>query len=486
MGIMKPGWRWFVLAFTIVLMGCVRSGPSESKHIGTATLFDVDSTFKEFYDRLGGQVRLGPCITPKFEMDGLFYQYTANALMVYDPNVTSFQRYQLASIGKDIPIAEGGVDAPERGVIYINGHRIWEEAAPIYEKLGSSIVGAPLTDVRYNPSLRRYEQYFENMGFYRMETDPAGNIHLLTYGAWACGDFCQYQAVAGNIILPDAPLAPSEPALRAVDEAIDVVAARLGRAITGQAISATHVALDGKFEKIYEYLVIIADPDNPSRPYVRPLVDALHIPPDTLELRDAGQFFFTVEGDQGYNIPAYFMEFIKRHGGMETSGTPVTRQYSLSSAVTRQCYMNLCLEYHSQAPESLRVRPALQGYIYKDLYYRPANPTPVPAPSLAAVSLKVWEEYPLLDTNQEQIIYTAVYEHNVPVRGVDLKLTVTLPDGAQKTYAMAATDSDGQTSFRLDRVRGDTGTLVPYQVCVVSPAIEQTCDTQGFLIWDAP
>ena len=148
------------------------------------TIAVVDTHFSHFYDLLGGEDVLGSLISPIFSNHGREYQYTAAALMVYDPQDVSGQHYQLAPIGIEIGIAEPPSDPASPG-----GHKVFSGFQGFYEQLGGAqVVGLPLTDVRYNHERGGIEQYFENLGFYQLDSDPPHEIHLISYGAWMCGD----------------------------------------------------------------------------------------------------------------------------------------------------------------------------------------------------------------------------------------------------------------------------------------------------------
>ena len=73
--------------------------------------------------------------------------------------------------------------------MFLNGHVIPGEFFAKYNELGGEdVVGKPLTGMIYSPVYRRYEQYFENLGFYRLANAPTGDVQLLAYGSWACKD----------------------------------------------------------------------------------------------------------------------------------------------------------------------------------------------------------------------------------------------------------------------------------------------------------
>jgi hypothetical protein len=150
----------------------------------------VDSRFLEFYENLGGVDNLGISISPKFIQDGVVYQYTAAALMAYDVRLPADQSYFLAPIGIEMDITEMPSD-----INFPGGHAIHPDFQAVYEQLGKIyITGLPLTTGRYNPERGGVEQYFENVGFYHLDTDPPGEVHLLQYGAWLCASSCDYSA----------------------------------------------------------------------------------------------------------------------------------------------------------------------------------------------------------------------------------------------------------------------------------------------------
>jgi hypothetical protein len=177
------------------------------------------------------------------------------------------------------------------------------------------------------------------------------------------------------------------------------------------------------------------------------------------------------------------MDYITQYGGIEVFGYPFTQEYDVTTQVTRQCFVNVCLEFHRTAPELLRIRPQPVGYIYRALNGFPqANTTPTPI--YQSASLKTWESEPLIPQSHQQVIWAAVYDDGIPVSGIELRLTLTLPDGTQQTYLMSLTDDQGQSWVTLPSIRGANGTLVPYQVCVTSAAMDTLCDQQSFILWD--
>jgi choline dehydrogenase-like flavoprotein len=474
------GWRILGLVVLVGLLGACDSAQAPGNpNSGTS----VGAIFKEFYQRLGGEALVGPCLTQAFERDGLTYQYTSAVLMVYDPNAPTPKRYSLASLGNEFGVKEppGGQATRTK----IGDYWAWEEILPIYERLGVEITGYPLTNVRYNAELHRYEQYFEKMGFYRYETDPQNNVHLLAYGAKTCGTYCTYLSVRDAVPEHNSLPMPSAADLQSAEMTISQMAARLGTQVTGRAITPAFKGSSGQIEQVFENLVFTVSPDDTRRASVRSLQDALGMRPDPLETQDPNDYFYEKENGLGYNISSYFMDYITFHGGVEVSGTPISREYNVNDRITRQCYTNLCLEFHRTAPETLRIRPQAIGYIYRDLNYRPVAEDVAPI-SYQATSLKIWEDDPLISQKRQQVVRAAVYDNNVPVKGVELRLSLTLPDGTQNTYTMPLTNDEGQSSIALPLISGPNGTLVPYKVCVTSAASDKLCDQQSFILWESP
>lgn len=189
--------------FSVFMVACgLRSdrgstlGETSSTSRARAGTYPVDPIFEEFYVHLGGIDTLGPAISPLQEEDGLRRQYVENGLMVYDLRATPSDRYRLAPLGNAFEVAESPVPEPEstRGR-YVAGHVIDPSFLSLYESLGGArFVGRPITEARHNPAKMRIEQYFENLGFYRLVGEPAGRAHLLAYGVLACDRNCRYTA----------------------------------------------------------------------------------------------------------------------------------------------------------------------------------------------------------------------------------------------------------------------------------------------------
>jgi len=163
--------------FTLVLVSCADDG-LEPDYNQPASI-TIEPIFREYYDELGGEEILGPAISPSFSEGNNKYQYVQSALLVFNPNDPSGQRIQLAPLGMEMNVAEPGVQRPDRpNVRYIDGHIIYPEFVVLYEKLGGARhTGRPISEVHYNPDIKRYEQFFENVGMYILESDPEVKHH---------------------------------------------------------------------------------------------------------------------------------------------------------------------------------------------------------------------------------------------------------------------------------------------------------------------
>jgi hypothetical protein len=451
--------------------------------------YRIDPVFADFYADLGGRDVIGPALSPKYESGGLYYQITSKLMLRYNPNAASLNRVGLVPLGPEMGIIEPALPYPENpGDNFRNGHYIWEEIIPWYERWGQAIVGLPLTEVRYNAELKRYEQYFENMGFYRLENEPAGTLHLLAYGAWKCANNCQYTSITDAAGPASVPLTASEATILIADAAIREAANRLGKDITGAPLTETFVQRrDGRIEKIYEFVVIVVDVETPGRPYLCPVAVDLGIASDDPVASTPQQeaYYWPVSESLGYWVRSEYWNFIVTHGGQEVSGAPRTLDNPRSRTVSRQCFTNLCLEFHDNAPAVLRVRPAALGYIYKELYY--STPLPAPTPTLPAqtISLNAWERDALLASGQSQEIVAAVFENDVPIADIELSMAVSMPDGSQPIYRMGPTNADGQARLTLPAITAPNGTVITYRVCTTNVSGPVFCYIENFVIWDA-
>jgi hypothetical protein len=475
-----------LVLFAILITACNQQNPETFQAQLPEGAYPVDPLFSSFYSNLGGQETLGISISPMFAVGDRRFQYVENGCLEYDPSQPSSQAFRLSSLGLDMQVSDPKVSPSGRpGSIYVDGFNINPEVLPLYQQLGGArFTGRPLTEMHHNPDQKRYEQYFENVGFYWSEAETPDKIALLAYGAWKCDVKCRKPLNANSIV----KLSPSVGAgmISPFREAIS----RLGPDFTGFSESNVYYASDGNIEQIFQYLVLFADPDNLSRVHARPLTEMLGMLPDPLEMPSElrGMYFFPTEGSLGYNIPYAFFNYIIEHGGFEISGPPVTRVFMTEENHFQQCFKNICIEYHLNAnlPEDRRIRPVPLGTKYRQSMEKTPQVTFEDTQSYQSISMFSWERYPIVKPDQNQEIAVGLFENGVPLLNIEPILYLTLPDGSQQALYFPPTGPNGFSYLRLDPIKAQNATLIPYEVCISSVLGESMCKKESFLIWHIP
>jgi hypothetical protein len=444
----------------------------------------VDPLFHEFYTHMGGQNVLGPAISPIFEYADFKFQYVQAGCLMYDSTAPEDARFRMAALGLDMGVAEEAVAQPDQpGLLYVDGHIIYSGFTARYQELGGArYVGKPLTEVHYNPNSQRYEQYFENLGFYRLESEAPESVHLLAYGAWKCDASCRYvPPLNARVDLPSLVNTPGDRPFRdKVNE--------LGSDFTGFALTEPYQAEDGFVEQIYENIVLAMDPKNPSDVFLRPLPEEIGILPQALAVpvKLDGMSFWEVSAGKGYNVPQAFLDYISAHGGINVSGPPIGELFLTKENAFRQCFTNLCLDYQmgAQVPDVLRIHLAPLGHPYKDLHYKPGTENNyVEEKAMQALSLQVWERFQFISSQQMEEIGASVLQGATPMAQVEPILVVFMPDGTLRTYYFPPTGADGKTYARIDPINAPNGTLIPYEVCISNVNKELFCVKDSFVIW---
>ncbi len=463
------------LLIVILIISC-----SSPAGISSRYTYPIDPAFSDFYRQFGGEKVLGPVISPVFTQDGGSYQYVLAGLLSYDPNQAPLKRFHFANVSSsDWQINKAGENIQNGpNLLYVNGHKIWEEINSLYTQFGTDIMGLPLTGVVANDAKQRYEQYFEGMGFYRNYTAPIGDVNLMPYGAWKCGNSCRYTT-------PDLPPPVSSytPGTSATEQLFLQEAQRLGYAYTGAPLSSPYLGSDSNFQMVFENVVLYIDPAGGHQVRLRPLPFWLGIKSDkpvNLQVAD-WLSFYPIQDGNGYNIPKAFIGYINEHGGMEYSGEPITEYKTQADNGYSQCFMNICLVYHPTAPVDLVIRPGNLGYEYYSIRIKP---TPTPPSMATSIQIMAWEEYPLIISGQRQTIYIESGRSGKPLKGVEISLLVTGPDGISKTYALTPTGADGKTSIELDPIEGPNGSIVAYDVCLIGSDSPPACLSRSYTIWD--
>lgn len=475
-----------ILILLLFLAGCADGKTTKLPELTPEGAKSVDPLFREFYDHLGGAEILGPAISPIFSYEDRKYQYIQAGCMEYNLQALASERYRLSPLGLELGISDSPVPAPSQSdQVYVEGHIIFEVFVPLYRQLGGArYVGRPLAEVKYNPEKQRFEQYFENLGFYWMEYDHPEKVSLLAYGAWKCDSKCRYQ------IPLSAQIQLSSISSTLDGKAFREVVSRLGPDFTGIALSDPFIGDQGKVEQVYENVVLVEDPHSPVQVSLQPLPEKVGIQPGRMEEDNGieGMVFWAIENDQGYNIPQQFINYLTFHGGVEISGPPISELILEDNQIFRQCYRNLCLDYHlsNVIPVDVRIRPAPLGKTYLDLYYPTFGSGFSESQAMDEISLQVWERYQFGGSDQAQEIGVMILEGKKPLRSIEPALILLMPDGYQNSYYFPPTGEDGQTLLTLDPIKAQNGTLIPYQVCISSLTSEIFCVQDSFVIWNTP
>jgi len=510
--------------------------------------YPVDPLFSDFYEFLGGMDTLGPAITPLQESGNVKIQYLSSALMVYDSQTSEREGYLLASIGLYLGVAEPAVQNYSPTDVVVNGHIINPKFLSKFEAMGGeAIVGRPITEARYNLDYDRYEQYFENLGFFIKTGDLDEQIHLMAYGAFVCDHQCRFQAHQLSIPSIKPPL--QEPFASTV--------ANFGSSVVGKPLTDPYLSEDGKIEVIFENLVLIVDPEGyesvvdelPSNGdflsdptenmrifrgegeslnlqiwlpqvlfsipgidldeerqitfhialpivvnfgreevpvvQVRPIVELVGIKrrPNVQDNQDPLMDFYPIKEDFGHNVPQFFYSYIERLGGYEISGDPISEVYAVEGGEFRQCFENLCLDFDPKAPVERQLSLAPLGISYKDQYYDQREGVIQPQDN-ENIGIQVWETESFVSSKAKQEIQIVIKKDGLPIQASEPILIISLPDSSQIEYYFPATDEDGWSHLVLPPISAPTGTLIPYQVCLPDIEHEDICVSDNYLIWD--
>lgn len=438
----------------------------------------VDVLFSDFYRFLGGEEMLGEAISPMVEKDGRFFQYTMNALMVYDPSSPATEYFKLFPIGRELGIVEKSVSPPvQSDQLYVNGHIIGKPFQTYYNKMGSISYGAPLTEMFYNRLRNRYEQYFESVAFYQMK--DSGEIGLLAYGSFMCADSCKKVEKGNSVFDYSYRIAP---VFRSFVE-------QYGILFTGFPIGELY-SVDGKWFQVFQNIVLMAElPENPQSVRLFSIVKNLGMMPENPLPPSSAQgmsFYSTLDG-QGYEIPDFFWDYLVAHGGLQVSGAPVSHLKPFSDETLRQCFENLCLLYDQHAQPNASVFPDQLGYQYLGLLSDPgAIVEPTSVSRQASIVLRVEESQSTLSSEEQQEISVAVLRNGFPASGVALEVNLTMPDESKLTFSMPDTGADGKSSLTLPAILAENGSVILYQVCVINQEQANFCYEDSFAIWNQP
>ncbi|MCX8061729.1 MAG: hypothetical protein N3D16_04025, partial [Anaerolineales bacterium] len=320
--------------------------------------FPLAPEMESYYREVGGEEVLGALISPRLEEGNYVYQYTVNALMFRTKGVGAEREVGFVPIGLDLSLPSLGT---RNDGSRISAFPIHQEFLPLYEKLGSERVGSALSGLRYNPRQGRYEQFFEGVGMYRLETDPPGRAKLMAYGVWKCGMACLYPVPAQAEVIPP----------KRLDPRVVSLVERLGVDLTGFPLSPAIQGPDGKDIVIFENVVIEVPSVGKDGVKLLPLPQRLGILAEGMVANHENdqKIFLSLHGDKGHHIWRSFMSYIDAHGGLELIGLPIGEPIEWEQGSIRQCFENLCLLEDRQIEGVYRIRPSPLGFEYASLYF---------------------------------------------------------------------------------------------------------------------
>lgn len=463
------------------LSGRILSWELASRRNSTKNLspgdYAIDPVFKGFYAALGGEAVLGPAISPVATIDGVVKQYLAAGLMIFDPTQVKSTRFSLAPLGLELGVGEGELlgKAYQSGRI-INGYLVIGDFLTTYERLGGArFVGKPISEAYYNREKSRIEQYFENLGFYKLDSES--KVRLMAYGAYACDRNCRDQGLSSGIAVRE-PILP-QPFLNKIVE--------LGLPFVGKPLTGLHYAPDGKQEVIFENLVLVADANNPENVYIRSIAVKVGDEAYGLSFPSDSQldFFYEIKDGMGYNIPTYFIDYMDQFGGLQTAGKPISEVFSPEPGVYWQCFTNLCLEFTIKTDSGEKLGPVPLGSKYLNEEFEAVRDFSANQ-QLDDLDIKVWEKNTFVASDGFQEIHVALYESGSPLKNFEPLLIVTMPDGSQRKAYFQPSDKNGRTSIGIPPIQAPSGTLIAYRICLaLGIPDEPRCVGDNYLIWDS-
>lgn len=442
-----------------------------------------------YYKKVGGEEVLGTLISPRLEDGNYVYQYTVNALLFSPKGLVSEQEVGFVPIGLDLNLPSIASNQLNRS----SDFPVYSEFLPLYEKLGRKRVGAALSGLRYNPRQKRYEQFFEGVGMYRLESDPPGRAKLLAYGAWKCGAACLYPVPAQAEVIPP----------ERVDSRVSDLVGRLGVDLTGFPLLPALAESDGREIVIFENVVVEIPIDGQGEAKLLPLPQKLGILPEGLVANQENEqkVFLSLHGDKGHHIWRSFMSYLDAHGGVELVGLPITEPVEWERGSIRQCFENLCLVEDHQIEGVYRIRPSPLGFEYASLSFpsefggegRLSLQSGQQSATLAAehlsnpanqeITLEILEAKPFVDQQTQQEIGVIVRIGGRLAMDIQPTLHLFFPNGEVSSFEMPPTNEEGKSSFTIPPIQAPNGTLVEYRICIKTPSGVEGCASDDYLIW---
>jgi hypothetical protein len=456
-------------------------------------MFSIDPVFRIFIRNIGGQKIIGPAISSVLDYGDKKTQFFEKGMLIFDPNASPVGMVQFWPVGMELQVEEPPIETPgfiEDGALFINGHYISPDFARFFNQIGGlPVTGNPLTEMRYNPSYQRYEQFFENVGMYQGNSNNA-DVNLLSYGSWMCAKKCG-PGLDGSGIL-DVGLPILEPYLSEIN--------KTGRDFIGYPLDCKIDAPDQSSSeiKVFKNLVMTSDPQTSGSMKYLPLPELIGIQkeaPSPQVFEDRAVFVPTTNDGEGFNVPTPLMEYLERHGGLGVSGLPIERFQEYGKGF-RQCFEHLCLTHQPETVPWLQTQPEALGYFFIRLHpecmksklqkFEGADQA-LSEGNPSEIRINSWEEYPYISPGYAQTIHVLLKDEvNRPLAGYEAELVVKVPDNSGDiTIKFPPTDGSGQTQVEVPILVLPSGILVPYQVCVVNDN-EEICADDDYVIWENP
>lgn len=471
---------WLCLILLVLLSACSEGGQVQQPT--RASVIAVDPLLREAYQTLGGEKLFGPALTALFDYRGLKCQYLETGLLCYDAG-DSANRFKFMPLGVALKVQDPP-DAPQGGPgLVVDGYTIYPAFVPLYQALqGGRYFGRPLTQVRFDYSNRRVEQYFENLGVYQSMEDPQGEVRLLAYGVFACDSYCRYKPRPESAVIASRSDEQEIFLLGMNAVGLNVLGLPLTRPVTGP---------DGQLQQVYEGAVVYSPSGDPYQVALRPIVRWLGIAADPPQAADGtapnGYVFYPVQGDLGYYVLPAFDAFIAAHGGVFFSGMPISKVSVLDANTLRQCFENYCLLYDRRGLPDLRVRLQSLGVSYLQQFPVPEQDVLRSLYSPETVLLTVSEAKPRISANEPQQVTVQVSQRSglQPIVGVSGTLQIAMPDGQTLSFPIPPTDALGFAQVTIQPLTSlPNSTIVHYQVCVNLPSPEPICAWEDYYIWN--
>ncbi len=464
----KPLYALLLLSLTISACSNNEIGGSNNR------VYGIDKTFRDFYRQMGSSEVLGPVISTVVSWDENQCQYTENALLCFNPEITQNQGYFFFPVGAML-----NIEGSSQGSNSTEIPEVYEEFLPLYTQLGGvTNTGKQLTPVRYNLQEKRIEQYFENVGFYRQMSGSDHEVQLLAYGAYNCNEKCKFTARQGASVNIYATTV-SMPFLNFLKrfEHLDAF---------GEPLTSPIEVQPGLIQQVYENAVFIGNPALPETIHLLDVPVRLGVKqdvpgPQLYSLND-NMVFYVVNSPNGFHVPSVFDQFIIKHGGRELSGSPLCEVFEEGDHI-RQCFQNYCLDY---LPGNQQVLMVPLGEQFLETMNIETEQVIHFEFNAQTVTIQIQEKSAHVSLNEEQELQIQVLrtENRTPLQNIESDLTITLPDGDEYRYNVPPTDQYGISYITIPAFkRVQNGSVLTYSLCLNVPGGEPLCVKDSYLIW---